>query len=500
MTIDKDKRIFLLLLVWAAAVLMLMSPDSPLHGLWAHTDSAWFYMAGKAWMNGLRPYVDFADSKGPLVWLIYGVGYLLSPRSYTGVYVLSCLFYAGTFWYNFKTARIFMDDDRRSLLVTLLMAFPYFLYWFHFEVRAEDFCNFFVAMSMYCLFRLLYGSGAAAARPTPRRCGLVLGGCFSALLLIKFNIAAMQASMVGIALWHCLWNKEKSSMLKWVVAGAVAVALPFVAYFLVTDTFGAFVQEYFINTLGTVSSEGGYQKSFFREMAEALSIPAPLVLLLVIIYGGWLIGRQQRHYRYIPLSVGVFFFMLATIHKLPHYYSICSIFVIYLMIDMVKSVTRPLGNKTLVAAVAGILAWGIYENVRIVSQLNIAAVWTEKDSRTVYEEISQIMSGVDKPLILNLGSNEQGYGISQGALPAGKYWAYQLGSTHDMTREHLELLRSGKADFVIVFDEETMIARCGITSEDIMNSGYVMCYIKEYPYVLNSKVRIKTVVYKKVKI
>ena len=29
-------------------------------------------------MNGMVPYVDFTDSKGPSLWLIYGIGYLLS--------------------------------------------------------------------------------------------------------------------------------------------------------------------------------------------------------------------------------------------------------------------------------------------------------------------------------------------------------------------------------------------------------------------------------------
>ena len=32
-------------------------------------------------MNGLTPYVDFTDSKGPLLWLIYGIGYLRAPAT-----------------------------------------------------------------------------------------------------------------------------------------------------------------------------------------------------------------------------------------------------------------------------------------------------------------------------------------------------------------------------------------------------------------------------------
>ena len=91
--IEGDLRIFLLLTLWSIIVLLLMSMDSPLHHIYMRVDSAWFFMEGKAMMNGMRPYVDFTDSKGPLLWLIYGIGYLLSPRNYVGVYVLSCLCY-----------------------------------------------------------------------------------------------------------------------------------------------------------------------------------------------------------------------------------------------------------------------------------------------------------------------------------------------------------------------------------------------------------------------
>ena len=100
-----------------------------------------FFISGKALMNGLRPYVEFADSKGPLLWLIYGIGYLLSPQSYTGVYVVSIFAYAGIFYFNYKTALLLLRDEGRAWAVTLLMTVAYFWPWFHFEVRAEDFAT-----------------------------------------------------------------------------------------------------------------------------------------------------------------------------------------------------------------------------------------------------------------------------------------------------------------------------------------------------------------------
>ena len=63
------------------------------------------------------PYVDFADSKGPLLWLIYGIGYLISPHDYLGVFLLSIPLYTCIFYYLFKISFIFLQDKRKSIII-----------------------------------------------------------------------------------------------------------------------------------------------------------------------------------------------------------------------------------------------------------------------------------------------------------------------------------------------------------------------------------------------
>ena len=75
--------------IYAFIILFITSWDSWLYDSINHYDVCWFFACGKAWMNGLIPYVDFSDSKGPLLWLIYGIGYLISPHNYLGVFLLS---------------------------------------------------------------------------------------------------------------------------------------------------------------------------------------------------------------------------------------------------------------------------------------------------------------------------------------------------------------------------------------------------------------------------
>lgn len=472
---EGDLRIFLLLTLWATAILMLMSPDSPLHGDWNHWDSAWFFMGGKAMMNGLRPYVDFADSKGPLLWLIYGIGYLLSPHSYFGVYVLTCLLYGGIFYYNFKTARLFLKDNRRSLMVAVLMAFPYYLFWFHYLVRAEDFATLPVAASMYYLFHLLYNREEAPY--TVRRTGLVLGASFMALILIKYSIAAMQGSMIVAALWFYAREQRKFwEPVKWLSIGAVAVALPFLIYLLTMDSLTAFFQEYILNTFRTLDYSGGHKESYLQELNSSLTNPERFTLLVIIIIGWKLLSTQLTCYRYVPLLTGIAFYCVATKHHIDYYDGACTIFAIYLLIGLLNVAKQPLRTIHLVLALLAIISWGVFDNVRDGSDLRKVGRWIDEDVKDAYYKMNDIISEIHQPRIMYLFCGEVGLGLKADALPAGKYWTYQYGSTPQMEMEHVELLKSRKADFIIVSNENTE----GRIADFIKSLGYVNCYLDSH--------------------
>lgn len=125
-------------------------------------------------MEGLVPYVDFADSKGPLLWLVYGIGYLISPNSFFGMYLLEILVYWGTFTLLYRSALILTGDRRLSFFVAFLMPLAYFFPVIHNEMRAEDLCNILYSLTLYSVLKIKAGSGS------PARYGFYMGlsaGC-----------------------------------------------------------------------------------------------------------------------------------------------------------------------------------------------------------------------------------------------------------------------------------------------------------------------------------
>ena len=224
-------------------LLLWLSPDSfMMHTAAARCDSAWFFTCGKAWMEGMVPYVDFADSKGLLLWLIYGLGYLLSPSSYMGVFWMSVASYSVVFHFVWKTSRLFLGR-RESVFVLAMMPLFLFLRPFHGEVRAEDFCYPFIFAGFYFICLVLKCPSLQVVRIGAFWLGMGMVAC----LLIKWTtflaMGGMALLMVGVSL------RQRSAVgLLFGLVGMAVGLLPFGIYFLLTGNFGNFLQEYFLTT------------------------------------------------------------------------------------------------------------------------------------------------------------------------------------------------------------------------------------------------------------
>ena len=86
--LDNKKIIIAILLVASIFTLLICSKNSPLYPYNDWVDGNAFFTMGKGMFNGKVPYKDLFEQKGPLLYLIYGIGYLISHDTFLGVYLL----------------------------------------------------------------------------------------------------------------------------------------------------------------------------------------------------------------------------------------------------------------------------------------------------------------------------------------------------------------------------------------------------------------------------
>ena len=409
-------------------------------------------------MNGLTPYVDFADSKGPLLWLIYGCGYLIHQYSYVGVFWISCLFYTISFWFAFKLSRMFVS--RNGAIVTLALL-PVALFWCHYhnEIRAEDFCYPFVFCSLYCVCRVLKGVDGKSLFCL----SFLMGVCMMCCLLIKWSITLMMGGLALVLLISSFKKKQFDGLLGG-VTGMVVTFLPFLIYFLFKGNFGAFVTEYFNNTYSTVSKP-------FREMMISyfqgwVHLQKPFILFLV----GLVLFCRKCKVSYWLLFGYFTFLSLAVIAPFPHYWSILLPFGLFLFVFMVKVMESKVQLtliRTIVVCVLVVCA-GLFINIHP----EISFVFQKNNHRQSYYDVSQLMAQVERPKIM-FNDQENGAGIMVDALPACKYWARQTGASEEMDRERFQALQKRIPDFIVNSDFAPLKSK--YSDKELTRYGYVYC-------------------------
>ena len=440
MTTHKDLRTLLLCALYAFVLLFFLSPDSYLRDIFYRCDSAIFFMCGKAWMNGMTPYVDFADSKGPLLWLIYGLGYLLNHHSYVGVFWISILFYTATLYIAYKLCRLFLEP-RPSALCVALLPFALFYRWVNSEIRAEDFCYPFIMFCFYALCRII--KEETLLKRTYIWLCAGIGICFMACLLMKWNVAAMiggpMLCVFILSFKHKVWGICIGSM----IAGAVVLALPFFIYFLAFADFSTFIQEYFVNTYLTMEGRTSILDTLTFDQYMLTKERPTIVLLVCMLIFCW------RYKRYAWLIVCYFIFRIGMGRaSIYYYFSILTPFFIFFLLAAIdffysrwpKIIHRLTPGCCLLAAIM----IGLYHIRAVNYSSSIAA-----QERQKYYEAAYVMSQVKKPRIMNF-NQETGKGTPVDALPACRYWTGQNGMTEEMRIQREQAVRDRIPDFVVV--------------------------------------------------
>ena len=76
-------------LLLAFVLLSIGSMCSYLYPYQNRVDQNCFFTVGKGMMTGLVTYRDLFEQKGPLLYFLHGLAYLISPDSFIGVFAVS---------------------------------------------------------------------------------------------------------------------------------------------------------------------------------------------------------------------------------------------------------------------------------------------------------------------------------------------------------------------------------------------------------------------------
>lgn len=468
---------YLILPIFIGVLLLFISPDSYMFYPIGKCDSAMFFMGGKAMMNGMIPYVEFTDSKGLLLWLIYGIGYLISKTDYTGLFWLEWFMYTVCFIYIYRLAFLFLNNKSKSIFTCILMTIFIFNTWCRNEVRAEDWCLPFVLMSIYYSCKTIYFK--KSLKTAFFVTGLSIGACF----MIKYSISLMLSSVMIYLFFTSIRNKRNCIIMGSIaLLGFVSIVIPLFLYLNTINAFTAFFNEYVINTFSTISTNGNPVIAYLHEIIMILSYPELCLLFTFSLWGCLSISKYCNKDRFFLVFVLLSFWAITTRHSLFYYFSICTFFPVFAIISILGNISyenkkKPLLISTIIFIYVLItnVYYSYYDPKYIRPDFRIVKSGYYKEQ----QKFDSILCKYKYPKIIYYNCLDRGDGISCEALPASKYWFRQIGATEEMNFSHLKAIKSRCADFIITeaFDSITMKRNSNI----LKNYGYKYCVdIEQY--------------------
>ena len=101
-------------------LLMICSRSSFLYPMNNWDDVNSYFTMGKGMMNGLVIYRDLYEQKGPYLYFLYGLAYLISHRTFAGVFAFEVVAAAFFLLFAYKSMRLFCSRSAALILLPLL--------------------------------------------------------------------------------------------------------------------------------------------------------------------------------------------------------------------------------------------------------------------------------------------------------------------------------------------------------------------------------------------
>lgn len=223
-------------------ILMITSKNSFLYPLNDWVDANAFFTVGKGMMNGVVPYKDIFEQKGILLYFIYGIGYLISHKTFHGVFIIEVLFFTTFLYYIHKIIKLFLNSKYTYIILPILTLLITTSKTFTHGGACEEFCLPFFAITLYYFLKHFKEKNITNKELFING---FLAGC---VLLIKYTLLGFWFAFMMFIFFDFVRNKKyKESIISciWFLLGMFTPLLIALVYFLSTHSLKPFIECYF---------------------------------------------------------------------------------------------------------------------------------------------------------------------------------------------------------------------------------------------------------------
>lgn len=452
----------LLAVVCAGLALSVASTSSPLYATNFWTDSNLYFTIGRGMTGGLMPYRDLFDHKGPLIFMLYAVGALVSDTSFFGVFLLELAGLAAALYLAYRTVALYGEGPLTLLSIPLTAMVTVCATAFNQGGSAEEFCLCALSLALYAALRRMR-EGERCAHPG--RLHAAFGAAMGWVFAIKYTDCGL---FFGLGLCLLLYELRARGLIRaiasglWMLAGMAAVVLPVALFLAANGVLGDMIRVYFIQN---IFGYGGASMTLVEHLYNALaylrtqSAANPAVAALAFAGCAFaLVDALRRHERgalcealAVPLGAGLLLLFCYWGEIAHPYYAL--VFAPLAPLGMIP--LGWLGDRLPRRAAGAAVCIGLLL-ILPACRLWCAAVPLMQVSREDMPQtaFAALMNEEENPTLLDLTSLDQGFYLAAGITPSCRYFANNNLNTAEK-REALDgYLADGRTMFVVSCWEE----------------------------------------------
>lgn len=435
-------------------------------------DANSYFTMGKSLFNGKVLYRDVFDQKGMYLYFLYGLAYLISHTTFTGVYILEVVLGIADIIGFYKIMRLYMNKRISFLLAPLPFAALVSSRSFWWGGAAEEICLPFYIYGLYIILRYFLTEYQDRTMSFKH---VFVGGILAGIIAnIKFTGLGFFFAWMALIWLSFLVHKKILPAFKACgifLLGMFIPFIPWIIYFALNNalydwywgyvyinvflypnevTGGLFGRIYIMAKIGYWLIRDNYMYfcfaipgiifTIFYKKQKVLSRFC-VVILFAFLYMGIFIGGRELPYYSLPLSIfSVFGFVLVGI-----------------TIEFVS------GKLKKESADNGLVQTVIYTILSVVSvifivfsSMNISFLGEKRESYFMYRFRDEILQ-CENPTLLNIGCLDAGLYTLTGIVPSCRWFQTQTldvpESENNPYKEQERYISEGLTDFVLARDE-----------------------------------------------
>ena len=471
---NKKKVISLLLcfIMGGVFICLFSYSTSILYPFFWGNDSAHFLTVGKAWYLGKIPYLEMFDHKGPIIYFIDMLGYLITGGNKAGVSFLQFIFMCFTLAGVFEISQLVKKSNLYGIIAVFITLCC--MKWNYVEGNSvEEYCLPFLIWSTYGLVRWYNSERRNHDIRWTVLYGMTAGVC---LMTRVTNFVPVCGGVFIICIYLI---KEKKFKNFFANAGAFligffVIVLPFVIYFAINGSFYDMLYDVLLFNIDYSKGCPSWLRSATADSIRNFSKDYFLYYIIFFIVGARLLKKDFWMAAAYLITAAFETYLFTNGYAWPQYPLVCLVQVVLLLNEIVLLLEEKKTQKFLLSIGFGWclltqVYYSLYESMpSSIDMYNQYHTYKAREWEILFEEIPKN----ELNSFVAYGNNEfKELYLLTNTMPCYKYYVIQewiSGFTDVVKKDVYRTFNEGNARWILAATVNTRVI------SDILENRYII--------------------------